>query len=149
MQIKLVDSDNEILRQQTLSVLGELSNDDKEIIRQMKEILIKEAGLGLAAPQVGINKSYFIMNIGNIFSKDPDDIITVVNPTIDVYGSRRVLTIEGCLSFPTKFISISRPDLIHAVYYDENMKKVEQYFTGIHSTVFQHEYDHLQGKCIF
>ena len=53
---------------------------------------------------------------------------------------------EGCLSLPTQFAKVHRPESIFVRYKDETGKKIEKRFFGIEATCLQHEIDHLNGK---
>ena len=53
---------------------------------------------------------------------------------------------EGCLSIPGIHESVKRPDEVHVRYIDENLQQQDKWLTGFEARVFQHEYDHLDGK---
>jgi len=102
---------------------------------RMKEI----GGIGLSANQVGIDARVFIMGV--------DDLrIGVFNPTIIEYGEEEDSFNEGCLSFPGLSLQVKRPTSIVATYYNEKGEQVTNRFQGLTSRVFQHEYDHMEGK---
>jgi len=100
--------------------------------------MMKSHGVGLAAPQVGINKSFFIMG-----SKESYTVIT--NPKIIEKGENLVKMQEGCLSFPDLWLNIIRPDNVVVEYVNTNGKKVTEKLEGMVSRIFQHETDHLNG----
>ena len=97
-------------------------------------------GIGLAAPQVGINKKIFVADIG-------DGPIAVVNPKIiKKTGSSKME--EGCLSIPGVSVMIERPETILVEFKDENNDKIRLELTELLARVFQHENDHLEGRLI-
>ena len=53
---------------------------------------------------------------------------------------------EGCLSLPELHEEVSRPSSVVVRYFDENFEEKEELLTGLRARVFQHEFDHLQGK---
>jgi peptide deformylase len=61
-------------------------------------------------------------------------------------SEEKVVMKEGCLTFPFVFLSISRPRKVVVKYEDENGDLQEGHLDGMVSRIFQHEYDHIQGK---
>ena len=116
--------------------------DPKELFEAMKTLMIENRGIGLAAPQVGINLRMFI--IGD--PENPDTIIPVFNPKIidDTMGEN-VLYEEGCLSFPDLFVKIKRPSTIKVRYTTHEGVTDTIKFSGFTARIFQHEFDHLNG----
>ena len=139
--LKLVDKSSDILRQVAKPVLENELDEIKNFTREMKEIMLQFNGIGLAAPQVGIDKSFFIYG-------SKDNIETVINPKIVSTGGENIPMIEGCLSFPGEHYAVTRPDKIMISYYDINWKQKSEELTGFMSRVLQHETDHLNGICL-
>ena len=139
--LKLVDKSSEVLRQVAGPVLENELDQIKEFTREMTEIMLQSKGIGLAAPQVGIAKKFFIWGT-------KEDIKTVINPEITSTGGQNIPMIEGCLSFPGEHYVVSRPDKIMISYYDINWDKKTEELAGFLSRVYQHETDHLNGVCI-
>lgn len=107
-------------------------------------ILMDElGGVGLAAPQVGINKRFFVMRQAD------NSVILVINPRITRNGGQLVGNSESCLSKPlfTKFVYRSR--VITTTFQTPLGRSVELVFKGKYATIFQHELDHLNGVTIF
>lgn len=105
----------------------------------MVETMYDAPGVGLAAPQVGVQKRLFVYDLG-------DDLgpRTLVNPQI--VESRGEFTFdEGCLSVPGLSWEIVRPDEIHLVGLDLEGNEVSIEASGYEGRVFQHELDHLDG----
>lgn len=110
-----------------------------ELGRDMLKVMFEHNGIGLAAPQIGINKRIFVM--GN-----PTQSFICVNPEI-VSGTGKAKEQEGCLSFPGLWLHVNRYETVQVKYQDILGKTHEREFTGLAARVFQHEYDHLNGLC--
>lgn len=141
-KIQLIISPNKVLK--SISVPVQFGTDISNEINQMKKILLENGGVGLSAPQVGINQTYFIMNTEFV----ENNIVTVINPKIDYLSHLKEKLEESCLSFSDKIVSVNRSTTIHVRYYNEKWEEQSMYLSGIKARIFQHEYDHLIGKCI-
>lgn len=139
MNIKLLDEDDKQLREVSEPWDLEKDGDPTELIKAMTKIMFENNGIGLAAPQVGVQKRIFIM--GN-----PDKLIVCINPKILETGDE-IQVQEGCLSFPNLWLNVKRPDFIKVRYQQISGTVVEQELGGLPSRVFQHEFDHLNGIC--
>lgn len=139
--LKLVEKTDIVLRMPAKPVLENELNLIKEYTRDMSEIMLQSKGIGLAAPQVGIAKTFFIYG-------PEDNIQTVINPEVTAIGGEMIPMIEGCLSLPGEHYNVLRPDKSTLSYYDINWKKHTESFTGFMSRVVQHETDHLNGIMI-
>ena len=131
--------------------LEELKNDDKEspdsvhkIAKDMLKLMYKAEGVGLAAPQVGINKRLMVYNPSGDSTKWLDETI-LVNPRIVEYSDAKDEEIEGCLSFPDMQGEVVRSKWIKVEAMNLRGKKLKKKFTGWEARIFQHEYDHLDG----
>ncbi len=113
---------------------------ERILIAAMLETMRQEKGLGLAAPQVGINQQIFVVDIG-------DGPIAVINPKILKRSGSHVQE-EGCLSIPQVMVNIKRSKKITVEYTQANNEVVEKEFTDLLARVFLHENDHLHGKLI-
>jgi len=141
MAIKLVYYGNETLKK----VADEVRNIDGKVIsliENMYDIMYRERGIGLAAPQVDISKRLLVLDIES--SGGP--ALTLINPVIREYSSETGPYDEGCLSLPGISWDIHRPlaILVSGVTPDE--KEVEIEADGLLARVLQHEIDHLNGK---
>lgn len=114
-----------------------------EIIKQLKITLdSSQAGVGLAAPQIGYNKKIFVANL----NEGPR---VFVNSNIVSYEDPYVVPKEGCLSFPGEFISTVRFKKIEIEYMTEFGEKVIEWHSGFGAHVIQHEHDHVNGILMF
>lgn len=126
---------NKILKQKTKPISD--FSDISKIISEMEKCMYNENGVGLAAPQIGLDSQIFISGL--------DKTKIFINPTIECYGPI-VLKSEGCLSFPGVTLNIKRFAKAKIKAQDENGEFFELDTYGNLAHVIQHEYDHLQGK---
>lgn len=127
------------LRQKSKPV-KEVGPVERMLIAAMFETMQAHKGIGLAAPQVGINEQIFIVDTGR-------DAFAVINPKILKYSGADILE-EGCLSIPNVHVPIKRATSIEVEFTDENNRRVKAQLNGLAAKVFQHENDHLLGKLI-
>jgi peptide deformylase len=102
----------------------------------------KAPGLGLAAPQIGVNLRLATIDLS--VGKDPDAKIVLANPTI-VRAQGKTSLEEGCLSFPGLFTSIERPSALLVRAQDEHGEWREIEADGLLAQAVCHEVDHLDG----
>lgn len=109
-----------------------------------------QQGIGIAAPQIGINLRFFIteLPIGpNRPESQSDSLRIYINPEIVFRSDEQVAMYEGCLSIAEGnfCLPITRPKEITVEAYDQNGSKFRLHCNGILARVIQHEYDHLDG----
>ena len=100
--------------------------------------MFQNGGLGLAAPQVGLNYRMFLMG-------DPESAVACFNPSIVDMSPETTYDVEGCLSFPDQTVNVLRPNKIVVKYEDVDKKLHKMKLEGLASRVFQHEHDHMEG----
>lgn len=129
----------------------DISEEDKElkhIIDSLFETMYSCDGIGLAAPQIGINKRIFIVDASPL-AEDDETLAGLkkifVNPYITKRWDEEWAYNEGCLSIPGIREDIIRSDRIIIEYYDEKFNHFEEEYDGIPARIIQHEYDHLDG----
>jgi peptide deformylase len=123
---------------------SEVTGIDGKLVKLAEDMLqtMHEAnGLGLAAPQVGVQKRIFVYQLGE---GDPK---TIVNPTI-VESRGEWEHEEGCLSIPGLFFPIVRPKEVHLKGYDLDGNEVSIEADELEARCFQHELDHLDGRLL-
>ena len=109
----------------------------KQLIGDMLDTMYENNGVGLAAPQVGILRRIAVIDIG-------DGPFVFINPRIvATYGSQT--GDEGCLSVPGKTGTVTRPNYVKTVAFDENMNEFEVEGTELFARAMCHEFDHLDG----
>ena len=120
---------------------------DKNLLslsRDLIDTMYDADGIGLAAPQIGVNKRIFVMDCSQ--ENEDKDCRIVINPEIEHESEELGSYKEGCLSIPGITEEISRPKVIKVVYQDLLGVFQRHSFDGLWSTCFQHELDHLNGK---
>ncbi|GFH59390.1 peptide deformylase [Chaetoceros tenuissimus] len=120
------------------------SGEIKKIAKEMFLVMYATQGVGLAAPQVGINKRLMVYNPTGDKTKWLDEVI-MVNPKIVEFSDAKDVEQEGCLSFPGMGGDVERSKWIKVEAQKLNGKKMKKKFKGWEARIFQHEYDHLEG----
>ncbi len=118
----------------------EVGPAERMLIASMFDTMYAQKGVGLAAPQVGINEQIFIVDTGK-------DAFAVINPKI-IRATGAEVGEEGCLSIPHLQVEIKRAKELEVEFLDEDNQLVRAKISGLLAKVFQHENDHLQGKLI-
>ncbi|MCQ2374659.1 MAG: peptide deformylase [Salinivirgaceae bacterium] len=122
----------------------------KELIANMFDTLKVSEGVGLAAPQVGVNIRLVLIDATPFAEDDAnckDFKLAIINPEIiDFPTDEEESFEEGCLSLPGLSEEVWRPDKVELTYYDENFVQHHETWDGMRARIFQHEYDHLEGK---
>lgn len=123
--------------------------DDQLINTAAEMLLVMYAadGIGLAAPQVGINKRLMVFNEKGEPDEEEYEMI-LVNPEIVETSESKTLGEEGCLSFPLIHGQVERHDWVTVDYQTLSGDRVRTKFEGRPAIIFQHEYDHLD-KVLF
>lgn len=119
---------------------------DEEIatlMSDMLETMYAAPGVGLAAPQVGVHKRIIVVDA--VRGDGPPQPYKIVNPEIVWFSEERKAHEEGCLSLPTYYEDVVRPDRVRVKYTDESNTPQELEADGLLSVVIQHEMDHLDG----
>ena len=108
--------------------------------KKMINIMYEAPGVGLAAPQIGINKNVFVFDAGG----GPK---VAINPKIeDLQGD--IIFMEGCLSLPGYYWDIERYEYAKVSCLNENGEEIIYEGEELLGRVLQHEYDHLQGNLL-
>jgi peptide deformylase len=131
-----------VLRQPAKRVT-KIDDEIRELARQMLQTMYSEDGIGLAAPQVGINKQLIVIDIELDNPTAPPLIL--INPVITKNGAETCVIQEGCLSIPGVFLDVTRPETIEVTYKDEYGRPQRRTATDLLARVIQHEIDHLNG----
>lgn len=118
--------------------------DLKKLSREMFKVMYASRGVGLAAPQVGVNKRLMVFNPDSdekAFLKE----VVLVNPEIVATSKKTLVEPEACLSFPGISGDVRRHEWIKVEAQRLNGKKFKVKYSGWVGRIFQHEYDHLEG----
>ena len=111
-----------------------------KLLDDMTETLIESGGVGLAAPQVGILRRVFLVDVG----MEENEIVEFINPEIIETDGEQVGP-EGCLSVPGKYGLVKRPYYAKVRAQDRNGEWFEAEGEELIGRCFCHENDHLDG----
>ena len=127
---------DDILRKKS-RVVDEINQRVLLLIKDMKETMYNDKGIGLAAPQVGILKRIVVIDIGN-------GPMVIVNPEIvEMQGSN--ISNEGCLSMPGVQKNVDRPEKVTVKALSETGEEIVIHGEGLLARALCHEIDHLDG----
>lgn len=120
-----------------------IDNDLRSLVRKMLQTMYSEDGIGLAAPQVGVNKQLLVIDADPENEEAPP--LVLVNPKVTKYSKELAKGQEGCLSIPGVYLDVIRPAAIEVSFKDENGKPRKLKADDLVARVIQHEMDHLNG----
>ena len=138
--MKLIDSDDPILKQKSVNWDFDQHVNAAVIEREMLELMKSSRGIGLAANQIGLDRRVFVMKLAD------GRELGFFNPHI-LHAEGEQSGEEGCLSFPNLFLTVKRYKKITAMYLDNTGKRCIIELEDIDARCFQHELDHLDGVC--
>ena len=121
----------------------------QQLIADMFETMYHSEGVGLAAPQINKSIRLFVIDADPFQETYPEAKgfkKVFINPEIVEVSEEKWTFREGCLSLPDMNEDVERPAKVTVNYLDENFVEHEEEFDGICARVFQHEFDHLEGK---
>lgn len=131
-----------VLRQPAKRI-AKVDAEIKQLIREMLQTMYSADGIGLAAPQVAVNKQLIVVDC------HPDDAATpplvLINPKVTQASRDISVTQEGCLSIPGVYLDVKRPMAIEVSYKDETGRPQKLQADGLLACCIQHEIDHLNG----
>ena len=122
--------------------------DLKQLIDNMFETMYNAEGIGLAAPQVGLNIRLFVIDLEPLSESEPkykNSKKVFINAQIIERKGEIVKYEEGCLSIPGIHEPVERESEIVIKYMDENFNAHEEEYTDFLARCIQHEYDHIDG----
>ena len=113
------------------------------LINDMIETMYAAPGVGLAAPQIGVDLRIFVTDVSS--ARDPGDLVVMINPEM-VAAEGIQNHEEGCLSLPGFEALVPRPEraVVRGLDRDGCVREVQG--TGLTARAFQHELDHLDGR---
>lgn len=137
--MKVLINNEPILNEVSTDV--DIGDDVSVVAAEMKALMSKSGGIGLAANQVGLNKRIIVL-------KTPNYKGCIVNPVITNHVKTTISSREGCLSFPGKFVDRKRYNKIVVEGFNEKWEPIKVDMKGLSSFCVQHEIDHLNGITI-
>lgn len=142
MKLEIKTFPDEILRKKSEPVT-EFNEDLHTLLDNMFETMYEAKGLGLAAPQVGVSKRFFVLD--DMTGESGKNPMEIINPEF-ISKEGEILEEEGCLSIPGEYAYVNRYMKVKVKYQDrfgnENIIDAE----GRLSRILQHENDHLDGS---
>jgi peptide deformylase len=131
-----------VLRQSAKRI-AKVDAEIRQLAKEMLQTMYSEQGIGLAAPQVAVNKQLIVIDC------EPDNAthspIILINPVIKSHSRDFCVIQEGCLSIPGVYLDVTRPEAIEVSYKDEQGRPQNLKASGLLARVIQHEMDHLNG----
>ena len=137
-----------VLRKETEEITADYPNL-AELLDNMFQTMYNSDGVGLAAPQIGLNIRLFVIDASPMKEDFPEIDSTkrvFINPEIIETSEETIAYEEGCLSVPGIHEKVTRPTSITINYFDENFVEHTDTYDGFFARIVQHEYDHLEGK---
>jgi len=125
------------------STVDEIDDNIRRLVGKMIDVMLKNKGVGLAAPQIGVPLKLFIISLDG----KKDDVKVFINPTVVPTGELDVLD-EGCLSVPNVYTKIRRYKRCKVTATDLDGKQFSEEAEGLFARALQHENDHINGVTI-
>lgn len=152
----VVQNPAEVLRKKTEKITKFNTPELKELINDMMDTVIKEDGVGLAAPQINVSKSIFVIpedyapeikGVNPLTWLKPKTQTVFINPEIIYHSEEKEEIEEGCLSVKgaDMYHPTSRSYEVTIRARDEKGKRFKVRGEGLLARIFQHETDHLNG----
>jgi peptide deformylase len=140
--LPIVIAPDQRLKTKTRPVTERDRDSVRAIVPRMFATMYAAPGIGLAAPQIGLDLRFAVIDL------QPDDKpapITLINPRIERTSEEETTREEGCLSIPGQYADVTRPERVVVSYEDIDGKRQEIEAEGLLATCLQHEIDHLDG----
>ena len=142
MRLDVLKDGEEVLRIKSIPTL--ITDEVRDLVSNMKETMLAENGIGLSAPQVGVNLRVIVIQLMSA-GKLVGPVQEMINPVITNYSDDTMEYEEGCLSIPGEYIRIDRPRSIHVKFQTLSGKYKKWFLKGLEARIVQHEIDHLDG----
>jgi peptide deformylase len=118
-----------------------VTENTRELIRDMSETMYAAPGIGLAATQIDVHEQIVVIDV----SETHDDLKVFINPVLlELEGTEE--SEEGCLSVPGIYETVTRANRIKVQAQNENGETFQLDADGLLAICIQHEIDHLHGK---
>ena len=155
--MKIITLPNPILKKKSTPI-DKINNEIKKLMDGMLSTMYKAPGIGLAAPQVGINKRIIVMDVSprpglKRYQEEKNakkqkvkpNPIQMANPEITWVSKKKKKDLEGCLSIPGYMADIIRSSSCKVKYLDKNGESKKLHAKGLLARCIQHEIDHING----
>lgn len=125
----------ELVLESELILVSDWTQQLHEAMEDIRRVY--QFGRGIAAPQLGIMKRMFYLNL--------DRPYIILNPELKDLSEEKFELWDDCMSFPNLLVKVKRHQSLRLEYLDENWEKQSWAVDGAISELIQHEYDHLDG----
>jgi peptide deformylase len=122
----------------------DLSDALRALARDMLETMYDAPGIGLAAPQVGVDARLIVLDCVKEEGAPPRPLV-MFNPEIVAASDEQSTYEEGCLSIPDQYADVTRPAEVTVRWIDAKGEEHREDMDGLWATCVQHEIDHLEG----
>jgi peptide deformylase len=159
--LRIVSYPDKVLRARAKAIAAPpVSDEVRNVARVMIELMFEAEGIGLAAPQVGLDWRLFVVHVPESETRSaaagPGDPLpeatprptVYINPVLSLPEGAPELMEEGCLSLPEIRGDLLRPPTITITALDLEGQPFSQRATGLLARCWQHELDHLDGVLI-
>ena len=149
MTVRRICITGEPVLHQRASEVTRFDQDLETLVADMYETMDKAPGVGLAAPQIGVGLRVFVYDYAD--DDDNERRGVIINPVLEIGEIETAepdwdSEAEGCLSVPGERFPLKRADWIKVTGVDLAQQPVSIEATGWFARIFQHEFDHLDGK---
>lgn len=122
----------------------DLSDELRALADDMLETMYAAPGIGLAAPQIGVDSRVIVLDCVKGEGEAPRPL-AMFNPEIVAKSDDLNVYEEGCLSIPDQYADVERPAEVSVRWIDRDGREQQEDFGGLWATCVQHEIDHLNG----
>jgi len=121
-----------------------IDDNIRQVVEKMTDIMLKNKGIGLAAPQAGVPLRLFITSLDGT----RENVKVYINPTVTLTTDELDSIDEGCLSVPGVYTKIRRYKKCKVTATDLDGNEFTEEAEGLPARALQHEYDHIEGITI-
>ncbi len=147
--IEIAQLGAKVLRLQAEPIADASSTETQQLIKTLQESLATTEGVGIAAPQISISKQVIIIASRPTLRYPQAPLMeptVMINPSFTALSETKEKDWEGCLSIPGIRARVPRYKKIQIKYLDQQGTAIDIILEDFVARVFQHEFDHLQGK---
>lgn len=124
-----------------------VDDEVRRLVDDMLATMYAAPGVGLAAPQIGVEKRVIVVDVAGKDEKPQP--IALINPEITWASEDTQVYEEGCLSLPEMYADVERPARVKVRYLDRDGARQEIEGDGLLAVCLQHEIDHIDGVLFF
>ncbi|MGB4593180.1 MAG: peptide deformylase [Coriobacteriia bacterium] len=139
--MEILTHPNPVLKDRAADVDPSTDSDLRLLVRKMAEAMYENQGIGLAAPQIGVQKRVIVFDVD-------DELAAICNPVIVERSEETVVDEEGCLSVPGISVPITRAESVVCEGLSLTGHRIVIEASELVARVLQHEIDHLDGTLI-